>query len=101
MRLVDIEPFETEKDISICQITRWHNGDGYADVWVTDTKDISTIDAVPVVHARWVDKWRGLYANKLYKCSACKETALADDKGWFLTDYGPNCGAKMDGERKE
>lgn len=52
MRLIDIEPFETEKDISSCQITRWHNGDNYINMWVTDTKDIPSIDAVPVVRCK-------------------------------------------------
>lgn len=49
-----------------------------------------TVDAVPVVHGEWIrqgaDCWR---------CSVCK--AMTDDYG----NYCQNCGAKMDGERKD
>lgn len=49
-------------------------------------------DVVPVVHAHWT-------AEK--KCSNCKEDALWDDRGGdWLTDYCPNCGARMDGEKE-
>lgn len=52
-----------------------------------------TIDAVPVVHARWIAEYRAI-------CSACK-TQFDDDMFWiqgeFITpNYCPNCGAKMD-----
>lgn len=50
---------------------------------------------------RWVDKWKWLYKNRLYKCSVCNETALGNDKTWFLTDFCPNCGADMREEREE
>lgn len=60
------------------------------------------VDAAPVVHGRWVDRYCGRYDNPLYECSECKEkatyTALYDQ---VLSDYCPNCGAKMDGERKD
>lgn len=37
-----------------------------------------------------------------YYCSECKEQAYAGEDGESLiTDYCPNCGAKMDCERKE
>jgi DNA-directed RNA polymerase subunit RPC12/RpoP len=45
----------------------------------------------------WIDKYQGMYANQLYKCSVCGETAFHDDKRWFLTNFCPNCGAKMKG----
>ena len=52
-----------------------------------------TIDAVPVVHARWEDFCRG----KVCGCSACKahfDNTCNDIRGeWH---YCPNCGAKMD-----
>ena len=65
-----------------------------------------TVDAVEVVHGRWLyDSGSGKHF-----CSACDENALSfkkDTLGFgevyevFLTDYCPNCGAKMDGERKD
>ena len=68
---------------------------------------LPTVDAVEVVHGRWVDRYGGKYANPLYECSECKKKApykFEDDSLhiglWLqdLTDYCPNCGAKMDGD---
>ena len=62
-------------------------------------KTAPTIDAVPVVHGRWIHDSIGF--SDFWICSACRET-------WFFEDdpqnestrvnYCPNCGAKMDGE---
>lgn len=67
--------------------------------------EIPTVDAVEVVHGRWLyDSGSGKYS-----CSACDENALSFRKDTLyggdlyevcLTDYCPNCGAKMDGEIK-
>ena len=65
-----------------------------------------TVDAVPVVHGRWEDIYGGKYDNYRFRCSVCKEKSLFKEKrntlgNWItvqaLTDYCPNCGAKMDG----
>lgn len=69
---------------------------------------LPTIDAVPVVHGEWIDE----YASEVYgwdvtlagrdpvvghKCSRCKESSYCNDCGdELLTNYCPNCGAKMD-----
>lgn len=45
----------------------------------------------------WKDQYQGMYVNQLYKCSVCGETAFHDDERWFLTNFCPNCGAKMKG----
>lgn len=60
---------------------------------------VPAVDAVPVVHARWieVDEGDGDYT---YDCSVC------GGKWWLAADtpeangmkYCPYCGAKMDGE---
>ena len=53
-------------------------------------------DADPVVHAHWSTKEGGPY------CTRCNEDALWDDRGGsWLTEYCPNCGAKMDEEVAE
>ena len=52
MRLIDIEPFETEANITSCYIQRTHSGDGFINVANTNTKEIPTIDAVPVVRCK-------------------------------------------------
>ena len=72
---------------------------------------IPGVDAVKVVHGRWVDRYGGKYANPLYECSACKNTIVpttvykieVDVLGHehivqALTDYCPNCGADMRGK---
>ena len=65
-----------------------------------------TVDAVEVVHGRWLyDSGSGKYF-----CSACDENALSFRKDTLyggdlyevcLTDYCPNCGAKMDGGNED
>ena len=68
-----------------------------------------TADVVEVKHGEWKDKYGGKYHNKLYVCSLCGEKAL---HGYYmnelyqvkdrqvLTDYCPQCGAKMkEGEK--
>ena len=56
--------------------------------------DAPTIDAVEVVHGEWIDRSDGIEGAWNY-CSVCGEQAID------LYDFCPNCGAKMDGERKE
>ena len=54
--------------------------------------DVPTVDAVEVVHGRWVyDHWCE------FKCSNCGE--LSNSKPYKgRENYCPNCGAKMDGD---
>jgi hypothetical protein len=57
-----------------------------------------TVDAVPVVHARWISGYRET-------CSACR-TGFDDDifyiqGGFAMPKYCPNCGARMDGESND
>ena len=71
--------------------------------------DIPTADVVPVVHGRWIPiresemtGWQPELAGRDpiggYVCSACKEESVFDCNDEFvLSNYCPNCGAKMDG----
>lgn len=56
--------------------------------------DAPTIDAVPVVHARWINH------KDEHQCSACKEFTVVDAYVWIQLryDFCPYCGAKMDGD---
>ncbi len=65
----------------------------YAYAAATMVDDAPTVDAVEVVHGRWerVDE-------SLFRCSACSEWILMQND-WYY--YCPNCGAKMEGERKD
>lgn len=66
------------------------------DVGILDADDIETVfgmlssaDVVQVVHAHWIDGYRW------QTCSKCR------NKGKKSWKFCPNCGAKMDGEKKE
>ena len=53
------------------------------------------VDAVPVVHGRWVMGFS-------VRCSVCNGYALTDeDHDPWITPYCPNCGSKMDGGSHE
>lgn len=58
-------------------------------------KAIPAADVVPVVHAWWemIAKGETGYSAGDFRCSECRRPC----KCWTLTDYCPNCGAKMDG----
>ena len=70
---------------------------------IGEIKKMPTVDAVEVVHGRW--KYDGY--NMRYYCTECDEEPCKCTKTFldgstlteeFLTDYCPNCGAKMDGD---
>lgn len=52
-----------------------------------------TVDAVEVVHGEWKICSDGYYPY----CSNCQR----EPQSGKMTDYCPNCGAKMDGEKHE
>lgn len=52
-------------------------------------EDAPTVDAVPVKHGRWKGR-----ATGLFRCSEC------DGLSPYQFKYCRECGAKMDGERK-
>ncbi len=81
---------------------------------MTDAKrllaDMPTADVAPVVHGVWIpvheseiSGWNpevaGIDPIGGYICSACKNEAIYDCNDKFvLSDYCPNCGARMDGD---
>ena len=81
------------------RITSIKNGskvifDGETTVYVPS--DIVKLEN-PVVHGRWV--WDS--TNDRYFCSRCNKEPSGDCDGGcvsHLSDYCPNCGARMDGE---
>ena len=73
--------------------------------WVNDVLELldsDSVDAVEVVHGRWIhtaiedDNWGGAFHK--WTCSNCDFSTGHNPNG---TNYCPNCGAKMDGERKD
>lgn len=53
-----------------------------------------TVDAVPVVHGRWMRV--DIAGEDPYECSYCGDRVSV----WGFR-YCPNCGAKMDGDKYE
>ena len=67
-----------------------HNGDMISSEEVEQAiKDAPTVDAVEVVHGRWITDEKGV----IY-CEKCRHI---DDYA-SVHNYCPNCGAKMDGD---
>lgn len=62
-------------------------------------KSVPAADVAPVVHGRWSDAGFGelpKHAPYGWACSACGGISFNNE---YI--YCPNCGAKMDGERKD
>ena len=58
---------------------------------------ITAADVAPVVHGRWVHDPNYESWAERYICSICDRNALTDgDYRHELSNYCPNCGAKMD-----
>ena len=60
--------------------------------------EIPTVDAVEVVHGRWIEKEEKIWNLEKpivtgWECSKCGEMY-----GHYTYNYCPNCGAKMDGD---
>ena len=58
-------------------------------------KDLPAVDAVPVVHGRWI-----FHDDDIMPWVSCSECGICTDST-NKTSYCPNCGAKMDGERRD
>lgn len=68
------------------------------DCWRT-IKELPAVDAVPVVHAYWLDCSEGNDGTVCRKCSACKDMQI--HYYTYYPNYCSECGAKMDGERRD
>ena len=74
--------------------------DAYNDL-AEDFYSIPAADVAPVVHARWIS-WEEagnfVPSPDRHECSVCHDAAQVLVNGFeLLSDYCPNCGAKMDG----
>lgn len=60
-------------------------------------KCLPAVDAVPVVHGRWIDENPDDSLDPRMRCSICTGV----ESPLIKWRYCPNCGAKMDGERRD
>lgn len=72
------------------------------EVALTCVDQTPAADVAPVVHGRWIHNPDYESWAEMYMCSACNRNALTDgDYRHKLSDYCPNCGAKMDREEQD
>lgn len=70
----------TDSEAEIAEVCAWESHK-------SAIENINAADAAPVVHGRWIDE----------VCSECGQYVYRGD----ARNYCPNCGAKMDGERRD
>ena len=64
---------------------------GLADCITRDISELPAADVAEVVHGRWIWNEEGeIDWEQFYRCSNC------GDKGYWESNFCPNCGAKMD-----
>ena len=66
-----------------------------------EVENVPSVDAVPVRHGKW-KPFDLTYGRSIYSCSVCEQTTevqMCMEKPMYA--YCPNCGARMDGERRE
>lgn len=87
LRAAAIKAFDDER------VDRYY-GDVSPESVIKVIESIPAVDAVPVVHGKWIDENPDLYLNPRMRCSVCEQVEMPL-VGW---NYCPNCGAKMDKE---
>lgn len=88
MRLIDADALKRE--LAPVLAWDWNNG-----AYVRETIDaMPTVNAMPVVRARWEDAGKGLL-----RCSNCRDCHIWEDyvegRKWR---YCPQCGARLKGD---
>lgn len=77
---------------------KYPDGMYYPEDIISSIDNAPSVDAVEVVHGRWITEWDGEHLFNICYCSACNKGANKDVHNEFiLSDFCPNCGAKMDG----
>lgn len=95
MRLIDsdalVNPLKLQAD-SFRRIGEWVRADALDDC-IVEIGEQPTVDAAPVVHARWIQYEPDLHGTKPLECGACHYLFAR----LYPRDFCPHCGAKMDG----
>lgn len=94
MRLIDADELVERTEI-LYQRTASGKIIPWTAVRVCVINNAPTIDAVPVVHARWVHEQRyGDSGGWVWRCTACRHEAISPIIS--ALQYCHHCGAKMD-----
>lgn len=77
-----------DRGLTLDEVTRITDG------IAKEIEAMPTVDAEPVKHGKWIETKNGFH------CSNCKGKPgqHPTKRGAFLSNFCPNCGAKMDGE---
>ena len=96
MRLIDANEVEEMAGAFADQAS---TKEAYAAFWkvIHNIRQMPAVDAVEVVHGRWI---KSESMVRCAKCSNCKGWVTKHSVNEPDSKYCPNCGAKMDGERK-
>lgn len=85
----------------VCEITIAHKDFGQCIADLVSLKEVlhdtPTVDVAPMKHGQWI-KYAKYSFGTMYDCSIYSTRIIDDGHSWH---YCPNCGAKMDIERKE
>lgn len=97
MRLIDADAFVDEAR------SRIDMQDMYLPIHIKDMvlDEMPIVDALPVRHGEWLPIHHYIAGHEVvlgYICSECGNGALNAEGEDFLTDFCPNCGARMDEE---
>lgn len=89
-----------------CPTLNWMGYRNGLQVAIHELNELPAVDAVPVVHGRWI-KMTGMLPPEYhghYECSECQWHLKGIRSSWTREEelrLCPNCGALMDGERRD
>ena len=89
MRLIDADALENQFGVSDEDLLA-----------LDEIRHAPTVDAVPVVHGRWIDAYPDIEPNPMFMYGICSECGFEQGISKYL-NYCPNCGAKMDGGKDD
>ena len=97
-RYIDAEKIQYERHNNVRAIE--NNEPSYYDIAYKKQIDaLPAADVEEVRHGRWIiiPEIKDNETKEKVVCSRCFHTAHKDFRGFIISDYCPDCGAKMDG----